>query len=170
MDHTDDGSIPPPISSSKHNRINIWRNEVASASSQCDTASTPSAPSLTTTTTTTSSSSSLTQSAVAALSRGRRFFSRITGRISRRRRRGSISSDQMPDFMMQPPRKDEPVYRTSMYYMLRPEGHISDTNPNDELVNPDEFSSRGDKRRSRLLMETQDRLHRAARLLHHGAI
>ncbi|KAH6604663.1 hypothetical protein Trco_006370 [Trichoderma cornu-damae] len=157
MDDLPPSPACPLMSPSKQNRILIWRNEVASASASCATASNYSAPSLITTTT--ASSASLSPSELATMSRSSRLWHKVKTQFSgRKRRRSSMANGEVPDVMM-PPRKGD-VTRTAMYQNLRPGEPRPETG--DEEAVPGQESSHG---RGRSLWEKQKRLLRASRLL-----
>ncbi|KAM0255157.1 hypothetical protein ACHAQJ_006080 [Trichoderma viride] len=157
MDELPPSPTCPLMSASKQNRILIWRNEVASASASCTTASNYSAPSLVTTTT--ASSTSLSPTELATMSRSSRLWHKVKTQFSGRvRRRSSAANGDVPDFMM-PPRKGD-VTRTAMYRNLRPGEPRPETG--DEDIAPGQESSNA---RGRSLWEKQKRLLRASRLL-----
>lgn len=164
--------MPPStsISPSTQSRILIWRTEVASAvdaatSSAASSDGILSAPSLAATTTTTTTTSS--SSAVAStLSRGRRIWNRISRRLSGRSSDSGAPGD-ISDLLQQPARRDEPVIRTAMYRMAAQGATTAVAAAENEDMVLGEGSSRGRGRGG--LLETQDRLQRAARLLNQGA-
>lgn len=153
--------IPPSISASKHSRIDIWRNEVASALipdpssplSPDSSSLVAAAPSFTSSSAATTNTGSTHQP-----SRTRRLLSRIGRRLTGR----SAAEDAA---------LEDVTTRTAMYSTHLPpppQDAAAATAPvdgaaaEDEVV-PGEASSRGGAAPG--LKETQERLMRAARLL-----
>ncbi|KAK7228545.1 hypothetical protein V2G26_000715 [Clonostachys chloroleuca] len=164
MDHqTPDADVPPPMSRVKQNRIDIWRNEVAALTldTALDTSDDPSrhSPPPSSATSSASSSSSFL-SLSSPTSRGRRFWRRLSHRLT-----GRPLDPSPPD-----------VARTDMYRTEQQQSSPSPrhTAPKDlgrrhtaEAALGEESSRDG---LQGALGAKQDRLERAARLLEEGPV
>ncbi|CAH0001058.1 unnamed protein product [Clonostachys byssicola] len=162
MDQTD-ADLPPPMSRVKHNRIDIWRNEVAALTldTAVDTTDDPAghSPPPSSAISSASSSSSFLSLSSPAASRGRRFWRRLSHRLT-----GRPLDPSPPD-----------VARTDMY---RTEQSLSSPRHNP----PKDLGRRGRAEADALGEESsrdglqgalgakQDRLERAARLLEEGPV
>ncbi|KZZ94748.1 hypothetical protein AAL_04859 [Moelleriella libera RCEF 2490] len=151
----------PTISASTQSRILVWRSEVASAMD--DSASTAASSTGVTSSFSDSQSSgeqSLSQPASGgAMARGRRFWRRITRRLSGGRFGGFINDEY----------EHEQISRTAMYRVTPlpapPVDALGAATPAQEFAGLGDDSSSDDKGEiDRRLRETLQRLDRAARL------
>ncbi|KHN94153.1 uncharacterized protein MAM_07993 [Metarhizium album ARSEF 1941] len=148
------------VSASTQNRILIWRSEVASALDDVASSaasSTGIAFSLSDTHSSAGNSMSQRQHSAGALSRGRRIWRRIARRLSGGRFGGFEDEDL----------EREPAIRTAMYRAPPPPSPVNATGVDtiEEVGGPGEESSDGKVVTGRGLMDTKQRLERAALLL-----
>lgn len=159
MDQTPDVDLPPPMSRVKQNRIDIWRNEVAALTldTAIDTNDDPSRHSPPPSSATSSASSSSILSS--PTSRGRRFWRRLSHRLT-----GRPLDPSPPDVV----RTD--MYRTEQQSSSSPR-HAAPKDLGRRRPEADalgEESSRDGLQGA--LGAKQDRLERAARLLEEGPV